>query len=49
MSDEIELVVNLTPAFIHYDIIKKMLLAGKHVWTEKTMAVTVDEARELVD
>ncbi len=48
-SDEIELVVNLTPAYAHYDIIKKMLLAGKHVWTEKTMTVTVDQARELVD
>lgn len=48
-SDEIELVVNLTPAYIHYDIIKKMLLAGKHVWTEKTMTVTLEEARELVD
>ena len=48
-SDEIELVVNLTPAYTHYDIIKKMLLAGKHVWTEKTMTVTLDEARELVD
>ena len=48
-SDEIELVVNLTPAYAHYEIIKKMLLAGKHVWTEKTMAVTLDEARELVD
>ena len=46
---DIELVVNLTPAFAHYDIIKKMLLAGKHVWTEKTMTVTVDQARELVD
>lgn len=48
-SDEIELVVNLTPAYTHYDIIKKMLLAGKHVWTEKTMTVTVEQARELVD
>ena len=48
-SDEIELVVNLTPAYSHYDIIKKMLLAGKHVWTEKTMTVTVDQARELAD
>ena len=47
-SDEIELVVNLTPAYTHYGIIKKMLLAGKHVWTEKTMTVTLDEARELV-
>lgn len=48
-SDEIELVVNLTPAFSHYDVIKKMLLAGKHVWTEKTMTITVDQARELVE
>ena len=47
-SDEIELVVNLTPAYAHYDIIKKMLLAGKHVWTEKTMTVTLEQARELV-
>lgn len=47
-SDEIELVVNLTPAYVHYDIIKKMLLSGKHVWTEKTMTSTLDEARELV-
>ncbi len=46
---DIELVVNLTPAFAHYDVIKKMLLAGKHVWTEKTMAVTVDQARELTE
>ena len=48
-SDEIELVVNLTPAYTHYEIVKKMLLAGKHVWTEKTMTVTLDEARELVE
>lgn len=48
-SDEIELAVILTPAYTHYELIKKMLLAGKHVWTEKTMTVTLDEARELVD
>ena len=48
-SDEIELAVILTPAYTHYDLIKKMLLAGKHVWTEKTMTVTLDEARELVE
>ncbi|MBD5492931.1 MAG: Gfo/Idh/MocA family oxidoreductase [Lachnospiraceae bacterium] len=47
-SDEIELVVNLTPAYAHYDIIKKMLLSGKHIWTEKTMTATLNEARELV-
>ena len=46
-SGEIELVINLTPAFVHYDIIKRMLLAGKHVWTEKVMTTTLEEAREL--
>ena len=44
----IELVICLTPAYAHYDLIKRMLEAGKHVWTEKTMTVTVEQARELV-
>ena len=48
-SDEIELVINLTPAFVHYGVIKQMLLAGKHVWTEKVITNTLEEARELVD
>ena len=46
-SREIELVINLTPAVVHYSVIKQMLEAGKHVWTEKVMTVTVEEAREL--
>ena len=46
--EDIELAVVLTPASAHYDVIRKMLLAGKHVWTEKTMTVTVEQGRELV-
>ena len=46
-APDIELVVNLTPAFAHYGVVRRMLLAGKHVWTEKTLGVTVDEARDL--
>ncbi|MBR4502478.1 MAG: Gfo/Idh/MocA family oxidoreductase [Clostridia bacterium] len=46
-SPDVELVINLTPAYVHYGVIKKMLEAGKHVWTEKVMTVTVNEAREL--
>ena len=46
--EDIELAVVLTPASAHYDVIRKMLLAGKHVWTEKTMAVAVEQGRELV-
>ena len=34
---EICLVVNLTPAHVHYDVIKKALEHGKHVYTEKTL------------
>ncbi len=45
---EIELVVVLTPAPAHYDIIKKMLLKGKHVYTEKMFTTNLEEARELV-
>ncbi|MBE5804238.1 MAG: Gfo/Idh/MocA family oxidoreductase [Clostridiales bacterium] len=48
-SPEIELVVNLTGASAHYGIIKKMLLAGKHVYTEKTMTTRLEQAQELVN
>ena len=45
---DIELVVNLTPAFAHYDIIRRMLLAGKHVYTEKMFTTDLEQSRELV-
>ena len=47
-SEKIELVVCLTPAYVHYEVIRRMLEAGKHVWTEKTLTVTVEQGRELV-
>ena len=45
---EIELVVNLTPAFAHSEAIKRMLEAGKHVYTEKMFTTDLDKSRELV-
>jgi predicted dehydrogenase/catechol 2,3-dioxygenase-like lactoylglutathione lyase family enzyme len=49
LADEsIDMVVNLTPAGVHYELIKAALLAGKHVYTEKTITDDVDKARELV-
>ena len=45
---EIEIVVNTTYPLSHYEVTKAALLAGKHVHSEKMMAVTMDEARELV-
>ncbi len=47
-ADDIELVVNLTAPVAHYDVIKKMLLAGKHVYTEKMFTTRLEDAEELV-
>lgn len=45
----IELVIDLTTAQSHYQINKRLLKAGKHVYTEKVMAVSLKEAKELVE
>ena len=45
---EIEIILNLTPPAVHYEIMKRALLAGKHVYTEKTFTMNIIEAQELV-
>ena len=45
---EIDLVLNLTVPAVHYELNKAALLSGKHVYTEKPLAATFAEARELV-
>ena len=44
----IEMVVILTPAPAHYDLIRRALLAGKHVYTEKPIATRLDQGLELL-
>ncbi len=44
---EIELVVNLTPPFAHYGVIRQMLEAGKNVYTEKMFTTDLEKSREL--
>ncbi len=48
-DSNIDLIVNLTPVGAHYDLIKKSLLAGKHVYTEKTITENLKDAKELID
>lgn len=44
---EIEMVINLTNPAAHYEITKKALEAGKHVYSEKLLSVTTAQAKEL--
>ncbi len=44
----IDIILNLTPPSVHYDIMKRALLSGKHVYTEKTFTMNTREAAELV-
>ena len=45
---QIDMVVILVPAPMHAELIEQALMAGKHVYTEKTMTVSVSDARRLV-
>jgi len=47
-DDSIEMVVNLTAPMAHYSVIKQLLEAGKHVYTEKVLSVELEHAAELV-
>lgn len=44
----IEFILNLTNPVAHYPITKAALEAGKHVWSEKMIAVELEQGRELV-
>jgi predicted dehydrogenase len=48
-DDEVDVVVNLTVHHAHYEVTKRALEAGRHVYSEKPLALRSDEARELVD
>ena len=45
---EVELVLNLTPPNAHASVSQAALAAGKHVYSEKPLAVSVRDGRELV-
>jgi predicted dehydrogenase len=46
-SKEIGMIINLTNPRAHYALNKRALLAGKHVYSEKVIAIELEEGREL--
>ena len=45
---EIEVVHNCTPNHVHFNISRKIMAAGKHVISEKPLAMNTDQSKELV-
>ena len=48
VDPDLDLVLNLTPPAAHAPLVRAALEAGKHVYTEKPLAATVAEGRELL-
>ncbi|MEB2842852.1 gfo/Idh/MocA family oxidoreductase [Rhizobiales bacterium RZME27] len=46
-NDELDVVVNLTIPAAHFTVSKAILEAGKHVYSEKPLTVTLEEGKEL--
>jgi predicted dehydrogenase len=47
-APDVDLILNLTVPAAHYDVSMQALSAGKHVFTEKPLAVTAEAGRKLV-
>ena len=45
---EIQLVVNLTPPQAHAPVAMQVLAAGKHVYNEKPLAISLEDARRMI-
>jgi predicted dehydrogenase len=48
-NPQIDVIVIATPVHTHFSLAKMALEAGKHVWLEKPMTQTADQARELIE
>jgi predicted dehydrogenase len=46
---DVDLVVNLTPPLAHAEASLAAIAAGKHVWSEKPLAATLEGARSVVE
>lgn len=45
---QVEIILNLTRPYEHFEVSKQALLHGKHVYSEKPLGVDMDEANQLI-
>lgn len=48
LDPQIEIVINLTPPGVHVELNKKIIAAGKHLFSEKPFAKNIDEAASVL-
>ena len=48
-DEEIDIVLNLTRPYQHFEVSKAALMAGKHVYSEKPLGINFQEGKELVE
>ena len=46
---DIDVIAVSTPVASHYDLAKRALLSGRHVWLEKPMTEKVEQGEELIE
>ena len=47
-DNEIEVILNLTIPQSHYSVSKKVLTSGKHVYSEKPLAINLNDGKKLL-
>jgi predicted dehydrogenase len=47
-SGEVEAIVNLTPPGSHFDVSRRVLAAGKHLYNEKPLAMTTEQGEVIL-
>lgn len=48
LDDNIELVIVNTPSITHFDMARKVIMAGKNIIIEKPLTATINQAQELI-
>ncbi len=49
LNSDVDAIIIATPVFTHYNLAKKALESGKHIWVEKPFTTTSQQGEELIE